>query len=490
MWNILGPRGRLCDSLSRRELLTVGSLPLVGLTLPDWLRARAVAKESSDRPVGFGRAKSVIFVYLQGSPSHIDLWDPKPQAPAEIRGEFSPIATQAPGVYIGEVLPKLAQQADKFTLVRTVGCKPKGLPNHGSAIYLLMTGHESSNFSRTGLSVPPTRDDLPSVGSVIAYNSPKEADRFNYVAVGFPVKENVIVGVGQGAGLLGAAYDPFTTYEDPTVPLKLETFLLPGDVSLDRLKTRVDLRSFIDQRLRENAPLKPSSLRTKPTELASFDAYYQKALTLVQSHDAVRAFRLEQEAPTLRDRYGMTRFGQSCLLARRLVEAGTRFVQVTWPCRSDDEPIAGPDGGWDTHRNNFPMLRDHRCPVFDHSFSALIADLHDRGLLDSTLVVAVGEFGRSPKIGASTTNNVGPGGRDHWPECYTAVVAGAGVQPGRVYGESDRYGAYPKLNPVHPFDLLSTVFHAVGIDPETEYFDNLNRPRRLVDHGEPVLGLY
>lgn len=490
MWNILGPRGRLCDALSRRELLTVGSLPMVGLSLPGWLRSQAVAAQTNDRPVGFGRAKSVIFVYLQGSPSHIDLWDPKPQAPAEIRGEFSPIATQAPGVYLGEVLPKLARQADKFTIIRTVGCKPKGLPNHGSAIYMLMTGHESSNFSPTGLSVPPTRDDLPSVGSVIAYNSPRGTDRFNYVAVGAPVKENVIVGVGQGAGLLGAAHDPFTMYEDPTQLLKLETFSLPGDVSLDRLKDRVDLRGMIDQRLRENSTTQAASHRSKPTELASFDAYYQKALSLVQSHDAVRAFRLEQESATLRERYGMTRFGQSCLLARRLVEAGTRFVQVTWPARSDDEPVAGPDGGWDTHRNNFPMLRDHRCPVFDHSFSALIADLHDRGLLDSTLVVAVGEFGRSPKIGASTTNNVGPGGRDHWPECYSAVIAGAGVQPGRVYGESDRFGAYPKLNPVHPFDLLSTVFHAVGIDPETEYRDNLNRPRRLVDHGEPVLGLY
>jgi len=490
MWNILGPRGRLCDSLSRRELLTVGSLPMVGLSLPGWLRSQAIAAPTNDRPVGFGRAKSVIFVYMQGSPSHIDLWDPKPQAPAEIRGEFSPIATKAPGIYIGEVLPKLAQLTDKFTIMRTVGCKPKGLPNHGSAIYMLMTGHESSNFSPTGLSVPPTRDDLPSVGSVIAYDQLPGSDRFSYVAVGFPVKENVIVGVGQGAGLLGAAYDPFTMYEDPTQPLKLETFSLPGDVSLDRLKNRVDLRGFIDQRLLETSRSKSSSQRSKPTELASFDAYYQKALSLVQSRDAVRAFRLEEEAAALRERYGMTRFGQSCLLARRLVEAGTRFVQVTWPCRSDDEPIAGPDGGWDTHRNNFPMLRDHRCPVFDHSFSALIADLHDRGLLDSTLVVAVGEFGRSPKIGASTTNNVGPGGRDHWPECYSAVIAGAGVQPGRVYGESDRYGAYPKLNPVHPFDLLSTVFHAVGIDPDFEYTDNLNRPRRLVDHGEPVLGLY
>ncbi len=490
MWNIFGPRRRHCDSFSRRELLTVGSIPLIGLSLPQWLQQRAQAVENGARLPGFGRAKSVLFVYLQGAPSHIDLWDPKPQAPAEIRGEFQPIATRANGMFLGEVLPKLAQQADKFSLIRTVGCKPKGLPNHGSAIYMLMTGHDSTNFSPTGLSLPPSRDDLPSVGSVIAYNSSLAADQFSYVAVCGPVKENVIVGVGQGGGLLGAAYDPFTMYDDPTKPLKLETFSLPGDVTLNRLKDRVDLWHRIDQKLSRATSAAISSLRSKPTELASFDAYYQKALSLVQSNDAVGAFRLEEEAPALRERYGLTRFGQSCLLARRLVEAGTKFIQVTWPARSDDEPVPGPDGGWDTHRNNFPTLRNDRCPVFDHSFSALISDLHDRGLLETTLVVAVGEFGRSPKIGASTTNNVGPGGRDHWPECYSAVIAGAGVRPGQVYGESDRFGAYPKSNPVHPYDLLSTVFHAVGIDPDTEYRDNLNRPRRLVEHGEPVLGLY
>jgi hypothetical protein len=490
MWNILGSRGRLCDSVSRRELLTIGSIPLIGLSLPQWFRKTVSAEDSGSRPDGFGSAKSVIFVYLQGAPSHIDLWDPKPDAPAEIRGEFRPISTAANGVFISEVLPKLAQHADKFTIIRTVGCKPKGLPNHGSAIYMLMTGHDSNNFSPTGLALPPSRDDLPSVGSVISYNTAADATRFGYVALGAPVKEGVVIGVGQGGGLLGAAFDPLTMYDDATQPLKLETFSLPGDMTLDRLRNRVDLRSAIDHRLGQNSLLGSSGTRVKQSETASFDAYYQKALSLVQSNDAVRSFQLEDETPAVRARYGLTRFGQSCLLARRLVEAGTRFVQVTWPARSDDEPVPGPDGSWDTHRNNFPMLRDHRCPVLDQSLSALIADLHDRGLLKSTLVVAVGEFGRSPKIGASTTNNVGPGGRDHWPECYSALIAGAGIQPGRVYGESDRFGAYPKLNPVHPYDLLSTVFHAVGIDPDAEYVDNLNRPRRLVDHGGPVLGLF
>ena len=186
----------------------------------------------------------------------------------------------------------------------------------------------------------------------------------------------------------------------------------------------------------------------------------------------------------------MTRFGQSLLLARRLIEAETRFVQVTWPGRSDEEPVPGPDGSWDTHRNNFPMLRNHRCPVLDQSLSALIEDMAQRGLLATTLVVAIGEFGRSPKIGAPTTANVGPGGRDHWPECYSFLIAGGGVRGGRSYGRSDHHGAWPEDDPVHPYDLLATLYHAVGIDSSTEYTDTLNRPRRLVESGTPILGLF
>lgn len=494
MFSVLGPCGRLCDSLSRRELLAAGGVSLMGLALPGFLRHRFLQQEAAaaDRPValpGFGKAESVIFVYLQGAPSHIDLWDPKPNAPAEIRGEFSPIATAAPGMYLGEVLPQLARQANKFSLIRTVGCKPKGLPNHGSAIYMLMTGHDPGNFSPTGLAVPPSREDLPSVGAVTARYRPVATGRFNYVTVCGPTKEAAVVGLGQGAGLLGGAYDPYQNYDDPTKPLRLEVFSLPGDVTLDRLKDRVDLRRLIDaQALALESPSGTSGQRL--TGRDSFDAFYQKALTIIQSNAAVQAFRLEEEPEALRARYGLTRFGQSCLLARRLIEAETRFVQITWPARSDDEPVAGPDGSWDTHRNNFPTLRNDRCPVFDQSLSVLVEDLHGRGMLEKTLLVAIGEFGRSPKIGAATTNNVGPGGRDHWPDCYSCLITGGGVRPGEVYGESDRFGAYPKTNPVHPYDLICTVFHALGIDPATEYLDTLNRPRRLVDHGSPVVGLF
>lgn len=480
MLSLLDRRGKLCDTPSRRELLAVGGLSLVGLGLSDVLQRQAFAKaEARSSGNGFGAADSVVLIYLQGSPSHIDLWDPKPDAPAEIRGEFKPIATKSSGLNLGEVLPKLAQQAKHYTVVRSIGVDPKGLRNHGAAIYMLMTGHGPTNFSPTGLAVPPSREDLPSVGANIARYRPAERGRFSNAAVGAPVKEGRVIGLGQTAGLHGAAFDPYTMYDDATKPLQPAGFTLPGDVTLDRIESRLDLREVIDAHC--------DAIRKSQT---TFDRFYDQALSLIQTRRAVDAFRLEAESPQTRERYGMTRFGQSLLLARRLIEAETRFVQVTWPARSDDEPAPGPDGSWDTHRNNFPMLRDHRCPVFDHSLSGFIEDMAARGLLERTLVVAIGEFGRSPKIGSPTTNNVGPGGRDHWPECYSFLIAGGGVGSGQVYGQSDRHGAWPKVDAVHPYDLLATIYHALGIHPGTEYHDTLNRPRRLVEAGRPIVGLF
>jgi hypothetical protein len=339
-----------------------------------------------------------------------------------------------------------------------------------------MTGHDPSNFSPTGLAVPPSREDLPSVGSVATRYRPADRGSLGYVTVCGPVIEAAVRGLGQGAGLFGSAYDPFPMYQDLTRSLSASTFTLPPDVTLGRMRARIDLRTAVAGRRRLGA--------------ADFDRHYARVLSLIETARAGRAFRLDGEPAPLRERYGMTRFGQSCLLARRLIEAGTRFVQVTWPAGSDTEPAPGPDGSWDTHRNNFPMLRDWRCPVFDRAASALLADLADRGLLASTLVVAIGEFGRSPRLGSPTTNNVGPGGRDHWPACYTCLVAGGGVRGGRVYGESDRYGAYPRSNPAHPYDLILTLFHALGIPPDTEYRDTQGRPRGLVDDGKPLLGLF
>lgn len=479
MLSLFGPRGRLCDGLSRREFLTVGALPLMGLSLPAVLRQTALANETPGVGRGFGAAESVVLVYLQGSPSHIDLWDPKPDAPAEIRGEFKPIATNTPGLFLGEVLPKLALQSQHYALVRSIGVDPKGLRNHGAAIYMLMTGHDPTNFSPTGLAQPPSREDLPSLGANIARYRPAERGSFSNIATCGPVKEGREVGVGQSAGLLGATYDPYAMYDDPTQVLRPVGFELPADVTLDRLSKRLDLRRVVDEH--------GTAIRSRQS---GFDAFYDTALSLIQTPHATRAFRLADEAESLRQRYGMTRFGQSLLLARRLVEARTRFVQVTWPARSDDEPMPGSDGSWDTHRNNFPMLRDHRCPVFDQALSAFLEDMAARGLLAKTLVVAVGEFGRSPKIGAPTTDNVGPGGRDHWPECYSFLIAGGGVRPSQIYGKSDRHGAWPKSDPVHPYDLVATIYHALGINSSMEYLDTLRRPRRLVQHGQPLVGLF
>jgi hypothetical protein len=480
--------GRLCDGLSRRELLTVGSVGLLGLGLPLALRHGAHARSGSARgarAAGFGRAQSLIFLYLQGSPSHIDLWDPKPDAPTEYRGEFQPIATRVPGMMLSEVLPMLAQQAHRVTLVRSLGVKPRGLTNHGAAIYMLMTGNDPSNFSSTGLAVPPSREDLPSIGALVARYRPTERGLLANVALCGPVREGAVSGVGQFAGVLGGAYNPYQMYEDPTQPLHLESLTLPPDVTLGRLQARIDLRSSLAGPGNSHASLAPGD-----SAASDFDSYYRRAFSLLESARAARAFQLELEPAPTRERYGATKFGQSCLLARRLIERGSRFVQVNWPAGSDTEPVAGPDGSWDTHRNNFPMLRDWRCPVLDRGLSALLEDLATRGLLDTTVVVAIGEFGRSPRIGAPTTNNVGPGGRDHWPACYTCLLAGGGIPGGQVYGASDRYGAYPERQPVHPYDLLATLYHTLGIDLATEYRDHLQRPRRLVEHGDVIAGLF
>lgn len=477
MLSILDHSGRPRDGWSRRALLEIGTLGLFGIGLPALLRSQARAGEGAGAP-GFGRAKSVILLYLQGAPSHIDLWDPKPDAPSSIRGEFRPIATRVPGIFLGEVLPRLAQHTDRFALVRTLGFNPRGLANHGAAIYTLLTGHDPTNFTPTGLAVPPSRDDLPSLGAAVARYRPADRGALGYVALCGPVKENVFIGVAQGAGLFGSAYDPYTMYDDPAgaVSPRAAEFTLPGDVTLGRLRARLDLRAATRGGGEQGD--------------GDFDAFYSSAFALIASARTAQAFRVGDETAATRAEYGSTRFGQSCLLARRLVESGARFVQVTWPARSDDEPMPGPDGSWDTHRNNFPMLREHRCPVFDRAAAALLADLAARGLLDETLVVAVGEFGRSPRIGASTTMNVGPGGRDHWPHCYSALIAGGGVRGGQVHGDSDAQGAFPKTGAVHPFDLVATVYHALGIDPALHFRDSMNRPRRLVDHGDPILDLF
>src|SRR6478735_7801810 len=267
--SILGPRGRLCDSPSRRDLLTAGSLPLFGLALPGLLRQEARAREVAPARSGdgFGKAKSVLLLYLQGSPSHIDTWDPKPDAPEGIRGEFKPIDTSVPGIRLTEVLPKLARQAHLFTLVRTLSVKPQGLANHGASIYMLMTGAGPLNFSATGLSVPPSRQDLPSVGAIASRFMPADPGRLGFVSVCGPIIEGGVTGVGQSAGILGAAYDPYQMYQDAQQRLNVDSLVLPADVDLGRMKARIDLRS----------------VRTAPGWATGFDSHYDTAFALLGS---------------------------------------------------------------------------------------------------------------------------------------------------------------------------------------------------------------
>src|SRR5438552_10507568 len=283
MLSILGRTGRLCDGWSRRELLQIGTLGLFGLGLPQFLRRQALAQDAvAGQPGrdprgtrGFGRARSLILLYLQGAPSHIDLWDPKPDAPSSIRGEFRPIATNAPGVFLSETLPRLARHADTFALVRSLSFNPKGLTSHGAAIYTLLTGHDPTNFTPTGLAVPPSRDDLPSVGSAVARYRPSEAGALSYVALCGPVKENIFIGVAQSAGLLGNAYDPYTMYDDPTAPPRAAEFTLPPDVTLGRLQARLDLRAAA----RARDELGPKDFNTS----------YRKAFSLIWSAPPARS---------------------------------------------------------------------------------------------------------------------------------------------------------------------------------------------------------
>src|SRR5712672_1084042 len=372
MISIPGKSGSTCDGFSRREFLRIGGAGMMGISLADILRLQAradTAPNGAKSKAGWGKAKSVILVFLQGGPSHIDIWDPKPDAPSNVRGEFKSIRSNVPGIWLSEVMPQLAKQMDKATLIRSMSYTPAGLFNHTAAIYQMMTGYTPDRVSPSGQLEPPSPNDFPHAGSQIARLKP------------------------------------------PTVPM-LPFVLLPR-------------------------PLEESSMpeMDKAGENYALDRYYQKAFDLVSSGRARDAFDLSKEPDKLRDRYGRHTFGQGLLLARRLIEAGTRFVQVNWPAVANGNPTID---AWDTHAANFGPLRNLHCPKLDSGLSALLEDMDSRGMLSETLVLAIGEFGRAPRLGVSTSGNSnGKDGRDHWPYCYTCLVAGAGITRGSVYGSSD-----------------------------------------------------
>ncbi|WZP00969.1 DUF1501 domain-containing protein [Isosphaeraceae bacterium EP7] len=485
MISIPGPAARLCDGPSRRDLLRIGGAGLLGLSLPEVLRLQAHAAEANAGGTvagrglpGFGKAKNVILLFLQGGPSHIDLWDPKPDAPENVRGLFKPIETKTPGLLFGEHMPKLAGVTDKLTMVRSVSYTPVGLFNHTAAMYQMLTGYTPDKVSPSGQLDPPSPADYPNVGSNVIKLRPSSEAMLPFVMLPRPLQESNVIGKAGNAGFLGKAYDPYYLFQDPNTKLQLDDLTLRKEISEIRLKRRGTLLGTVTEGMPE---------LEKATANFALDSYQSRAFDLILSGRARRAFDLDEEDPKTRDRYGRHTFGQSALLARRLIEAGTRFVQVNWPSVANGDPNST---AWDTHAANFKPLKELHCPKLDSALSSLIADLDGRGMLDETLVLAIGEFGRSPRLGVSTSGNTNsPDGRDHWPYCYTAAIAGAGIKRGSVYGKSDDQASSPIETPVHPTELLATVYHALGINPATLIMNHLNQPRELVK-AEPVYGLY
>ncbi len=488
MLSIPGQSARLCDGPSRREFLRVGGASLLGLSLPQVLRLQgrlSAAEGTSAQPPktmpGFGRAKNVILLFLQGGPSHIDLWDPKPDAPDNIRGLFKPIATKTPGLFFGEHMPKLASITDKLTMIRSMSYTPAGLFNHTAAMYQMLTGYTPDKVSPSGQLDPPSPADYPNVGSNVVKLKPPSEAMLPFVMLPRPLQESNVIGKAGNAGFLGKKYDPYYMFQENELAngrVNIDDLTRRPEVSELRLKRRKGLVATINDGMPE---------LEKAASSSALDSYQAKAFDLILSGRARKAFDLDAEDPKTRDKYGRHAFGQGALLSRRLIEAGTRFVQLNWPSVANGDPNST---AWDTHAANFKPLKELHCPKLDSALTSLIEDLDGRGLLDETLVVAIGEFGRSPRMGVSTSGNGNaPDGRDHWPYCYTACIAGAGIKRGGVFGKSDEHASSPIENPVHPTEVLATIYHALGIDPATLMYNHLNQPRELVK-AAPVLGLF
>lgn len=458
MLNIDGPGLRLCDGISRRRLLEVGSVSALGLSLPDLLAARAEASAARPRQPSAGgqRDLNCIMLWLWGAPSHLDTWDMKPDQPAEVRGYWKPIPTSVPGISVCEHLPRFAKQMHRITQVRTMH---NDAPDHP----------EGAAVSLSGFKFVPGKPDKegPHLGSVMAKYVRATSLLPPAVVLGKVLWDNGKVVPGQTGGFLGGAYAPFRV-EDPRVGIdQLPAIQLPEGVTPERFGRRELLRGQLDQFQRT----------VESDSMGSFDKSRELALRLLTAPDARRAFDLSQEKRETREAYGDTFFGQSCLAARRLIEAGVRYVQVNWSRHPGAEGLEG----WDVHGNFGGFLKDYETkqfPVFDQAAPALLEDLAQRGLLENTLVIFGVEFGRSPKINKYA-------GRDHWPDCYTIMFAGAGIEGGRVIGESDEQGGYPASPAYHPRNLLMSVYQAMGLDTTRTL-----RDAGIVDQDPPIPGLF
>jgi len=426
----------------------------------------AAGLESGEKPAGVGpHIESCILLMYYGGPSHLDTWDMKPDASPEVRGEFAPISTQVPGLFVCEHLPRTAKLVDKLAVIRSMH---HPMTNHNAAMYEALIGRLPGGGDAELLGIDRT-NDFPNHGAVLSYlveqgKLPKPRIPLTNVALPH-VMYNVVKLAGQNAGFLNARFDPFQIDRDPNDPqFRVDELKLLQDVSPDRLSARRSLLEELDQTTMSSAAVK------------TLHENQQRAYELIGSQEAQLAFEIEQEPDRIRDRYGRHRLGQSMLLARRLVEAGVRFINV------NDKIHNGQEANWDSHQQVFPRHKDDLLPPADQAYSALIEDLDQRGLLDTTLVIAMGEFGRTPKIN-------GNAGRDHWPNCYSVVLGGGGVTGGATYGTSDNIGAFPASDPVTPGDLAATIFSRFGLDSNLEIHDSLGRPYRLAE-GNPIQHLF
>ncbi len=457
MISLCGTGSRLCDGVSRREFLRVGSLALAGLSLPELLAARSRAGAAA-------KVKSCIRLFMWGGPSQHETFDLKPEAPEGVRGQFKPIATNVPGIRICEHLPLLARMADRYAIVRSL--THTGV-NHGTSAYHMLTGH--IHFT-PGTLRHPTPHDLPNVGSAVSRYGRTIKDVPAAVSLPSVLHDGDGGEVpGQGPGILGQRHAPFLVNGDPTrSDFSIDTLTLPGDVAGRRFRERVTLQAALDREAERLGRLPGAS---------EIDAHYERAFRFLNSSAMQRAFHLSGEPAATRERYGNHHFGQSCLLARRLVEAGVPLITVYW-----NAPHIDNLQHWDTHKDSFNRLQNHLLPHFDSGMTALLDDLQQRGLLDETLIVWHGEFGRTPKLNKN-------GGRDHWGFCQSALLAGGGINGGQVLGSSDATAAYAAESPVSPDDMAATIFHALGIPLDQEMRDAQGRPLPLC-LGRPVLRLF
>jgi hypothetical protein len=462
MFGLFDKGTRLCDGLTRREWMRAGGLSALGLSLPALVQARG--KQTTPSDSSFGKAKSCILLFHLGGPPQHETWDPKDDAPLEVRGELKSIATNVPGVRVGELMPRTSRLLDRICVLRAVST---GDNAHSSSGYWMLTGtpHVPTNSENAKPGAP---NDWPSTAAIVHQLRRGKNGLPPAMVLPEPIwNTGMIFWPGQDGGFLGRSADPWLLRCDPSLPdFKIPGLALTSDLSDTRLNQRLSLLHQVNRGL---------DSVDRSEAVARFDHRSQQAFDLLRAGAGRRAFDLDREPGKVRERYGRNRWGQSVLLARRLVESGVSLVQVNWtrmPGDTDDSPA------WDTHNKNAQRLKNNLMPPMDMAYSALLEDLQTRGLLDETLVVWMGEFGRSPKI------NPG-GGRDHWGRVFSVALAGGGVRGGQVLGASDKIGGLPREGRVQPQDITATIFHCLGYSPETEMRDTLGRPL-VISRGEVI----